>query len=246
MIQSIDRRAAAPGVERPAMTALKPLTLDVVSDVVCPWCYIGKRRLESALAELHGEEPGLPVTVRWHPFQLNPDLPAEGVDRRSYLEAKWGSAERAAQNYERVEQAARSSGLELAVNRIARQPNTLDAHRLIAWAQHEDASRASNLVERLFRAYFVEGRLVGDRAELARIAQEAGYDADAVRAFLDSDRLRDAIADADVRARQLGIGGVQFFFFNGRVALSGAHEPGTLLDAIRLARGPSQREDEAS
>ncbi|HEY1327159.1 MAG TPA: DsbA family oxidoreductase [Casimicrobiaceae bacterium] len=219
----------------PAVTAAN-LTVDVVSDVVCPWCYIGKRRLESALAELRAGEPDLSVAVRWHPFQLNPDLPAEGMDRRAYLEAKWGSAERAAQNYERVQQAARASGLELAVDRIARQPNTLDAHRLIAWAQSEDPSRASELVERLFQAYFVEGRLVGDRAELARIAGEAGYDAGAVRAFLDSDRLREAIAGADVRARELGIGGVPFFIFNGRVALSGAHEPGTMLDAIRQAR----------
>jgi predicted DsbA family dithiol-disulfide isomerase len=221
------------------------LTVDIVSDVVCPWCYIGKRRLESALAELTGRDRDLSVVVRWHPFQLNPDLPAQGVDRRSYLESKFGGPERAARSYERVKEAARASGLELALERIERQPNTLDAHRLVAWAQHEDPSRASALVERLFHAYFVEGRYVGDRTELVRIAAEAGYDADAVQAFLDSGRLREAIADADVRARQLGIGGVPFFIFNGRVALSGAHEPATMLDAIEQARQAPQPDADA-
>jgi predicted DsbA family dithiol-disulfide isomerase len=217
-------------------TAASGLTVDVVSDVVCPWCYIGKRRLEKALAELRSGEPALPVLVRWHPFQLNPDLPPEGVDRHSYLEAKFGGSGRAAQVYERVNEAARTSGLDLALDRIERQPNTLEAHRLIAWAQHRDPARVSELVERLFHAYFVEGRFVGDRDELARIAHDAGYDAQEVRSLLDSDRLRAAIADADVRARELGIGGVPFFIFNGRVALSGAHEPHTMLDAIRQAR----------
>lgn len=219
---------AAPGA--------RTLGVDIVSDVVCPWCYIGKRRLETALGELTAREPELSVSVRWHPFQLNPDLAPEGVDRRSYLETKFGGPQRAAQIYERVSAAARASGLALAFDRIRRQPNTLDAHRLVAWAQHEDPARASELVERLFRAYFVEGRFVGDRDELARVAHEAGYDADAARAMLDSDRLRDAVADADARARELGIGGVPFFIFNGRVALSGAHEPAAMLDAIRQAR----------
>lgn len=220
----------------PAAGTAAALTVDVVSDVVCPWCYIGKRRLEAALAQLTAREPDLFVSVRWHSFQLNPDLPPEGVDRRSYLETKFGGLARAAQIYERVTEVARASGLDLAFDRIERQPSTLDAHRLVAWAQHEDPARVSDLVERLFRAHFVEGRFVGDRAEIARIARDARYDADDVQAFLDSDRLRGAIADADVRARELGIGGVPFFIFNGRVALSGAHEPGTMLDAIGQAR----------
>jgi predicted DsbA family dithiol-disulfide isomerase len=230
----------------PAAAAAARLTVDIVSDVVCPWCYIGKRRLEAALARLHDQDDDLAVSVRWHPFQLNPDLPTEGIDRRSYLESKFGGPQRAAQVYDRVRQAAHASGLALAFDRIERQPNTLDAHRLIAWAQHEDPSRASDLVERLFHAYFVEGRFVGDRNELARIAQEAGYDAHAVRALLESDRLRDAIADAGVRARDLGISGVPFFIFNGRVALSGAHEPDTLLDAIAQAREAPQAGLDAS
>ena len=220
-----------------------PLTIDVVSDVVCPWCYIGKRRLESALRTLAQREPRLPVTVRWHPFQLNPELPAQGVDRRSYVAAKFGGSARAAQVYERVQAAGREAGLPLALDAIQRQPNTLDAHRLIAWAQQQRASAASDLMEKLFAAYFVEGRFVGDRAELARIAGESGYDAEAARAFLDSDALRDEVAGADERARALGIQGVPFFVFGGRVGLSGAHEPETILDAIAQSRAapPDER-----
>jgi len=219
------------------MTDSSPsLTVDVVSDVVCPWCYIGKRRLEAALAELARQEPDVRAAVRWHAFQLNPDLPAEGVERRSYLERKFGGAARADVIYARVRAAAQDAGLALKLEAIERQPNTLDAHRLIAWAQEQRDGNASELVERLFRAYFVEGRFVGDRDELAQLAGEAGYDPAQARTFLDSDVLRDAIARADERARRLGIGGVPFFIFNGRVALSGAHEPATLLDAIAQAR----------
>lgn len=216
--------------------AATTLAIDIVSDVVCPWCYIGKRRLEAALRDLADEEPAVRVSIRWHPFQLNPDLPVEGVDRRRYLETKFGGPARAAQIYERVRAAGRQCGLPFAFERIARQPNTLDAHRLVAWAQDQPGERASELVERLFRAYFVEGRFVGDRAELARIAGEAGYETDAARTLLDSDRLRREVAGADERARQVGIEGVPFFIFNGRVALSGAQEPRTLLDAIGQAR----------
>jgi predicted DsbA family dithiol-disulfide isomerase len=214
---------------------LGALTIDVVSDVVCPWCYIGKRRLEAALARLRESDPELPVVVRWHPFQLNPDLPAEGVDRRSYLEAKFGGAARADQIYARVRAAAAEAGVELELDSIVRQPNTLDAHRLIAWAQR-DAPDAGVLVERLFHAYFVEGRSIGSLDTLADIAAEAGLDRGEAREFLASGRLRGEVAAADERARALGIGGVPFFVINGKVAVSGAHEPATLLDAIAEAR----------
>jgi predicted DsbA family dithiol-disulfide isomerase len=213
-----------------------PFTIDVVSDVVCPWCYIGKRRLERALELLAMEGAGVVPHVRWHPFQLNPDLPPEGVDRRDYLAAKFGGPERAQAIYDRVRAAARSSGLDLALEAIARQPSTLDAHRLVAWAQADAGVDASALVERLFRAYFVEGRFVGDRDELARIAAEAGADAGAARAMLASDAWRADVADADERVRRMGVQGVPFFVFGGAVAVSGAHEPQTLLGAIREAR----------
>ncbi len=212
------------------------LTIDVVSDVVCPWCFIGKRRLEAALAMLREQAPELPVSVRWHPFQLNPDLPAEGVDRRSYLEAKFGGPARAAQIYDNVRAAGRSVGIAFDFDAIERQPNTLDAHRLIAWAQSRPEGDAQALVEALFRAYFLEGRYVGDRDELALIATQAGYDPAVAQAFLGSDALRAEVRAAEAQAREMGVSGVPFFIFAGKTALSGAHEPATLLDAIAQAR----------
>lgn len=209
-------------------------TVDVVSDVVCPWCYIGKRRLEAALARSERPRP----EVRWHPFQLNPDIPAGGVDRRSYLEAKFGGPQRAREIYARVEEAGREVGIPFAFERIQRQPNTLDAHRLIAWAQSTDAGRADGLVERLFRAYFTEGINIGEAEELARLAGEAGYDAAAALVHLQSDEGRAEIAVADERSKEMGIGGVPFFIFNRRLAVSGAQPPETLADAIAQAETP--------
>jgi predicted DsbA family dithiol-disulfide isomerase len=210
-----------------------PPTLDVVSDVVCPWCYIGKRQLEAAIERM--PEAERPV-VRWHPFQLNPDLPPEGIGRRSYLAQKFGGPERAAQIYERVRAAGREAGLELDFDRIEKQPNTLDAHRLIAWAQTHEVRDAEPLVEALFRAYFVEGRFIGDRGELARIAGEAGFDGAVARTMLDSDAGSTEIAAADRRARELGVSGVPFFVFDGRVGVSGAAGPEALLEAAAQAR----------
>ena len=215
---------------------LGAFTIDVVSDVVCPWCYIGKRRLEEALARLREAEPDLPIVVRWHPFQLNPDLPREGADRRGYLEAKFGGPAGAREVYARVGAAGAAVGIPFAFDAIERQPNTLDAHRLIAWAQSRREGDPDALVERLFRAYFLDGRFLGDRETLVERAAEAGYDADDARKFLASDDLIAAVAGADERARALGVSGVPFFVFGGKTALSGAHEPDTLLDAIAQAR----------
>jgi predicted DsbA family dithiol-disulfide isomerase len=208
----------------------RPLTIDVVSDVVCPWCFIGKRRLEAALALFASQGPSGEVSVRWHPFELNPELPSAGVDRRRYLEAKFGGPDRAAQIYERVRVAGETVGIRFALDRIARQPNTRDAHRLVAWAQAR--GDVGPLVERLFAAYFLEGRDPGDRGVLTALAEEAGQDAAAARAMLDSNEGRDAIEASERRAGEIGIGGVPFFIFNGRIAVSGAQEPRVLADAI--------------
>lgn len=208
-----------------------PLTLDVVSDVVCPWCYIGKRQLEQALERLPAERR---PQVRWHPFQLNPDLPAEGVDRRRYLEDKFGGPERAAQIYARVGAAGHGVGLALAFDRIERQPNTLDAHRLIDWAQRRDG-QAEALVEALFRAYFVEGRSLAEREVLLAIAAEAGLDAQAARAELEDSASAARVAAMDRRARALGITGVPFFIVDGRIGVSGAAGADALLQAIGQA-----------
>jgi predicted DsbA family dithiol-disulfide isomerase len=211
--------------------ASAPLTVDIVSDVVCPWCFIGKRHLEAALAEL----PGIGDTVvRWHPYELNPDLPSEGVERKRYLETKFGGPERAAQIYARVREAGERAGIAFDFDAIVRQPNTREAHRLIAWAQANGDADA--LVERLFRAYFLEGRDLTDRDTLVALAADAGVDPLAARSWLDSGRGVPEIAEAEIRARNLGITGVPFFIFDGRVGLSGAHPPNTIRDAIRQAR----------
>jgi predicted DsbA family dithiol-disulfide isomerase len=229
------RVAACRAAPRPYAVAMAAaLHVDVVSDVVCPWCYIGKKRLEGALARRGGA-----AEVRWHPFQLNPDLPRAGADRRQYLEAKFGGKEAAAEIYARVEAAGRDAGIFFEFERIARQPNTLDAHRLIAWAQARHPTLASDLVERLFRAYFTQGVDLGNRDELARLAGEAGCDAFAAKALLMSDDGRADVAAADRHARSLGVTGVPLFIFNQRTAVSGAQAPETLLAAIRQSEAPA-------
>lgn len=213
------------------------LTIDIVSDVVCPWCYIGKRKLESALQSPEAADLP-PVQVRWHPFQLNPDLPPEGVPRKAYLEAKFGGPERAAQIYARVGAAANAVGLQLNFEGIEQQANTLLAHALIAWAQSHPANDDKNTLghavkERILNANFVEGRFVGSLDVLVDIAAACGLDAAEARAALSDPGARDAIAQADAQARQMGITGVPFFIFNNKVAVSGAQDPAALLGAMR-------------
>ena len=210
------------------------LTIDIISDVVCPWCYIGKRRLESALS-LRGQDDAQPVSVRWHAFQLNPDIPPGGVDRRGYLERKFGGPQRAQQIYARINAAGDEVGIRFNFERIERQPNTVDAHRLTAWAQDLDGAAADAFVERLFRAYFVDGVNIGDIDTLAGLAGEAGFDAAAARTWLVSDAGRAAIQAEEQHARALGVTGVPFFVFNQRLAVSGAQPPEVLLDAIEQA-----------
>ena len=209
------------------------LTVDVVSDVVCPWCYIGKRKLEAALAL--PEAADLPnIVLRWHPFQLNPDMPEQGVPRKQYLEDKFGGAQRAAEIYERVRAAGHAVGLTLNIDGITRQPNTLAAHALIAFAQLGDAD-GSEIKERILKAYFVENRFIGSPDVLAAIAEEAGLNGGDAYAFVtDTDQL-EAVAQADTQMRQMGISGVPFFIFNQKVAVSGAQDPATLLAAMQQA-----------
>jgi len=213
------------------------LEIEVFSDVVCPWCYIGKRRLEEALHRLVAAESALRPTVRWRAFQLNPDLPPAGIDRKSYLAAKFGSPARAANIYDRVRSAGNTVGIDFAFDRIMRQPNTRDAHRLVAWAQ-QDGRDTAGVVERLFAAYFLDGRFIGEIATLCEIAHEAGLDAAAARAYLASDAGNSAIAESDRRARALGVTGVPFFIVANRVAVSGAQTADVLCDAIAATPRP--------
>jgi predicted DsbA family dithiol-disulfide isomerase len=215
--------------------ATNPLAIDVVSDVVCPWCYIGKRKLEQALSKLRSREPEIEIAVRWHPFQLNPDLPATGMSRAAYIEAKFGDKARAAEIYARARSVGTQVGIAFDFDRIAQQPNTLDAHRLIAWAQQRGDADA--LVEALFHRFFLEGRFIGDREELAAAAAACDLPEAEARALLASDTLRAEVEAESREAQEVGITGVPFFIFNGRTAVSGAHDPATLLEAIAAARG---------
>jgi predicted DsbA family dithiol-disulfide isomerase len=205
--------------------------IDVVSDVVCPWCYIGKRRLEQAL----GRVPDAAIGVRWRPYQLNPHIPETGMARDEYVRAKFG--DRADEVYARVAQVGRSTGIEFAFDRITRQPNTLAAHQLIraaAMAGDEDA-----MVESLFRGYFLEGADLTDRAALIELAVRAGLAPDRAAQALDDNPLRAELAAEEHRARALGVEGVPFFIMGGRVGVSGAQDAEVLLQAIDQARGPA-------
>ena len=226
-----------PVIEGDTVRSRDAIVIDVVSDMVCPWCYIGKRKLEAALGELAAHDSDAEPSVRWHPFQLNPDLPPQGIPRKAYLHAKFGGETRAAEIYARVKAVGTEVGIAFDFDRIEIQPNTLAAHRLIAWAQErEDAGSTSELVERLFQAYFLQGRAIGEPDELARIASEAGLELAAAQAMLASTENLAAVSAEDREARNVGINGVPFFIFNGGTALSGAHDPETLLEAIAAAR----------
>lgn len=229
------------------MTASAALEIDIISDVVCPWCFVGKRRLDAALERFAASGEPEPI-VRWHPFELNPDLPLEGMDRKDYLARKFGGAESADAIYQRVRAAGKTVGIDFAFERIVRQPNTRDAHRLIAWAQRQSAAdhspahvtqHTAALVERLFAAYFCEGRSLVGVAALADLAAEAGYEQGAVLAHLESDADAAEVIDAERRAHAIGVTGVPFFIFDHRIAVSGAQETDILLQAISRAREQS-------
>jgi predicted DsbA family dithiol-disulfide isomerase len=192
--------------------------IQVVSDVICPWCFIGKRRLKKALALL--DRPG---EIYWTAFQLNPAAPKAGMDRKEYRLRKFGSAEFARQLETRVVEAGREEGIDFQFEKIARIPNTFDAHRLIWLAGREGVQDA--VVERLFRAYFIDAEDVGDAAILARIGTEAGIDPAVVKRLFDSDTGVEDVAREEEQARRAGVSGVPTFFVNGVPVTSGAHPP---------------------
>jgi predicted DsbA family dithiol-disulfide isomerase len=205
------------------------LRIDIVSDAICPWCYIGKRQLERALATLAQE--GLHFSVHWNPFQLNPDMPKEGRDRVAYRAQKFGSAERARELDERVAGAAANVGLSFRQDLMLRTPNTLDAHRLIWFAGHEDVQDA--VMEAVFAAYFTKGRDVGDREVLADCAAQGGMDRAAVAAFLAGEVAAQEMLAADHAAREAGVNGVPSFFLDGYGLYSGAMPAETMAEALR-------------
>lgn len=202
------------------------MRIDIFSDTVCPWCFIGKRRLERALG---GELPeGL--EIQWRAFQLNPDMPSEGMDRKAYLEAKFGGPEGARRVYDQIMLAGQGEGIEFEFKSIPRTPNSVQSHRLIRFAMTK--GKEDEVVERLFNGYFLEGKDIGDDQVLTEIAEASGLPREEVEAFLAGDEYREEILGEDLYARQQGINGVPCFIFNGRYALSGAQDPAILRQVI--------------
>jgi predicted DsbA family dithiol-disulfide isomerase len=206
-----------------------PLVIGVVSDVVCPWCFIGKRRLERAIEQVRRERADFAVRVQWHPYFLNPDSPPEGEPYRPYLERKFGGPAEVAALFDRVRVAGRSVGIDIAFDRIALRANTLKAHRLIHHVQA--AGDAGPLVERLFAAQFLQGQHVGDPAVLARIAGYCGFDPREIRAYLDSSEDEDFILATERQFRRMGVTAVPTFLIGGQT-LTGAQDPPVIAGEI--------------
>ena len=215
------------------------VTLDIISDPICPWCYIGKARLDQAIAET-----GLdPFDVSWRIFQLNPDMPPEGMDRQQYLQAKFGGPAGAKQVYDRVRKFAEESGLTLDFDGIRKTPNTFDAHRLIRWAR--TTGNQSAVVQQLFRRYFEQGQDISDPEILLDVAESAGMDRPVIEQLLAGDADRDLLAEEEDSARRMGVTGVPCFIVGGRYIMQGAQDVETwkkviaeIDEALRNAPAP--------
>ena len=213
------------------MSSHQPVRIDVVSDIVCPWCFIGKHRLEKAIAL----NPDIPVEVRWRSYFLNDWIPREGISREQYLTTKFGSPERYKGIAQRVSAAAAAEGLTYAMDKISRQPNTLDAHRLIRWA--DEIGKAAEMKQRLMDLYFTEGADLTSHAVLAQAAADIGLDAETTRKALATDKDVAEIEREALSAKEAGIDGVPCFIFGGKFAISGAQESDYLAEAIeRMAQ----------
>ncbi|MCK7611398.1 DsbA family oxidoreductase [Roseibium sediminicola] len=208
------------------MTETPPLTVDVVSDVMCPWCFIGKRRLEAALRSV----PDLNVLVRWHPFQLDATLPKTGKDRQKYLSDKFGGLDRANAFYSQIRAAGQEEGIPFAFDAITLSPNTLDCHRLILWSNDDDLQ--DEVVERLFKAYFLEGQDLTKSETLVRISDEAGMQSDLVEQLLETETDLDKVTAQIENAQNSGITGVPCFIIDGRFVLAGAEKAETIAAAL--------------
>ncbi|MCA0058395.1 MULTISPECIES: DsbA family protein [unclassified Mesorhizobium] len=226
------------------MSQANTITIDVVSDVVCPWCFIGQKRLDKAVAAA-GE---VDVHIRWRPFQLDPTIPPEGKDRREYMLAKFGSDEHIRQIHARIEPLGEAEGISFAFGAIKVAPNTLDAHRVIRWAGAAGEDVQNRLVRRLFQLNFEEGANIGDHAVLVEAARETGMDASVVETLLPTDADVEAVRTEIATASRMGISGVPCFLLEGKYAVMGAQDVDTFADAIRQvaaakARGELEKVD---
>ena len=205
------------------------LTIEIYSDVVCPWCYVGKRRLERALTSV-----GLDMHVTWRPFQLNPTMPFDGMDRSAYLKAKFGSLEAFGQMKEQLLTAGADERISFAFEKIQRTPNTFAAHRLVWYAAQQ--GKQNDVVEALFRAYFLNGKDIGDVKALVHVSAEAGLDRIETETFLASEKGVVEVKAEEAVGRRLGIRGVPYFVFNGSISIFGAQPPDIIVSAIQQAK----------
>ncbi len=206
----------------------------IVSDTVCPWCFVGKRRFERALAE----RPEITPEIEWRPFQLNPQMPEAGLDRKTYMQAKFGGDEQAQEIYQAIEQAGEVEKIPFAFDAITRVPNTVASHRLISWSLK--SGNQDNVVESLFRGYFVDGKDIGETDVLTSIAGEAGLDEAEAAAYLASEEGVEQTLEETREAQQLGISGVPCFIFDGKYAVSGAQGPEVFSQVFDLALQPHE------
>ena len=211
---------------------MKTINIEIYSDLICPWCYIGKRRMQAGLKLLRKEHR---PKIVWRPFQLNPDMPAEGMNRKVYRSKKFGSWERSIAMDAQVTETGKDLGIEFNYDKILMTPNTLAGHRLLWWAEQTD--HQDHLAEALFHAYFTEGRDVGKHAVLAQIAAKVGFPESEALAFLDSDAGAKEVADEALKGLKLGLQGVPFFVINGQPSVSGAQTAQAFFDAFQKAAG---------
>ncbi|APH72228.1 DsbA family oxidoreductase [Aquibium oceanicum] len=205
------------------------VSVDVISDVVCPWCFVGQKRLDRALEMVDGVE----VDVRWRPYQLDPSIPPGGLERKSYMLAKFGSEDRLRQMHTSLKETGAQEGIAFALDAIEVSPNTLDAHRVLRWAGSAGPGVQDRLARRLFELYFQEGQNIGDASVLIDAAREAGMDTAVVETLLPTDADREAVQEEIATAARMGVRGVPCFLIEGKYAVMGAQDPGVLADAIR-------------
>jgi len=206
-----------------------PISIDVVSDVVCPWCFVGQKRLDKALVSM----TEIQVDVRWRPYQLDPTIPPEGMDRKSYMLSKFGTEEKLREIHARLEDLGRAEGISFNFDAIKVSPNTLDAHRVIRWAATQPDGAQNRIVRRLFQLYFEEGANIGDQTVLLNAARESGMDVAVVETLLAADADRQAVQAEIATAQKMGITGVPCFLLESRYAVMGAQDADVLADAIR-------------
>jgi len=213
------------------MSERKKIQVDVISDVMCPWCYIGKKHLDAAI----GLAEELDIEVRWRPFQLDSTLPKEGRDRQDYLNTKFGGKERANEIYGRIKQAGSELGIDFDFDAMKVSPNTMDAHRLIQWAGGQDTAMQDRVVTRLFESFFLEGGHIGKDETLIKIAKDAGMDEQLIASLLGGDDDTKRVADEIEHARNNGVSGVPCFVIDNKFVVTGAQPAATLAQAFRHA-----------